>query len=75
MNYRVLDEIAQRETIEVSDDEFKQELTRLANNNGQTVSATRAQLAKEDKIELLKVGLRRDKTIDFVLSHATIITV
>ena len=71
----VLDEIAQRETIEVSDDEFKQELTRLANNNGQTVSAIRAQLAKEDKIELLKVGLRRDKTIDFVLSHATIITV
>jgi len=71
----VLDEIAQRETIEVSDDEFEQEITRLANNNSRTVSATRAQLDKEGKIGLLKVGLRRDKTIDFVLSHATIVTV
>ena len=71
----VLDEIAQRETIEVSDNELEQEITRLAKNNNRTVSATRAQLEKESKMGLLKVGLRREKTIDFVLSHATIITV
>ena len=70
----VLDEVAQREALEVSDEEVEQELSRYAERLGRTPAAVRAQLEQDDGIARLGEGLRREKTIDLLLSRATIVT-
>ena len=71
----VLDEVARRESLTVSDDDVERELTRYAERLGRTPAAVRAQLEKDDGIARLSEGLRREKAIDFLLSRATIVTV
>jgi trigger factor len=71
----VIDEIAKSEQIAVDDAEIATEIERQAERNGRTTSATRALLEKEGGIDRLVTGLRREKTIDFVLSEATAVTV
>jgi trigger factor len=70
----VLDEIAKLEGIEVTEDEIDREIERQATRSERTVSAARAVLEREGGLASLAVGLRREKTIDFVLTHATIVT-
>ena len=70
----IIDEIAKREEINVDDSEIEQELSRQAERAGRTVSATRSLLEKEGGLSLLASGLRREKTIDFLLTEATIVT-
>ena len=70
----VLDEVARRESLTVSDDEVEQELTRYAKRLERTPAMVRAQLEKDDGIARLSEGLRREKAIDFLLSRATIVT-
>ncbi len=71
----LLDEIARRETIAVSDEDVDQEIARFAERLGQTPAATRAQLEKDDGIAALAEGMRREKTVEFLLSRATIVAV
>ena len=68
----VLDEIARRERTEVASDEVEQEIARYAERSGRTPAAVRAALEKEGGLSRVSAGLRREKTIDFVLSRATI---
>jgi len=68
----VLDEVARRQQLSVSDEEVEQEMTRYAERSGRTVSAVRAQLEKEGAISRLYAGLRREKAVDFLLACATI---
>jgi trigger factor len=68
----VLDEVARREQLSVSDAEVEQEMTRYAERSGRTLSAVRAQLEKEGAISRLYAGLRREKAVDFLLACATI---
>jgi len=68
----VLDEIARRERLEVTGDEIDRELERYAERSGRTPAAVRAALEKEGGLSRVSAGLRREKTIDFVLSRATI---
>ena len=70
----VLDEVARRESLTVSDDDVEQELSRYAERLERTPAMVRAQLEKDDGIARLSEGLRREKAIDFLLSHATIVT-
>ena len=70
----VLDEVARRESLTVSDDDVEQELTRYAERLGRTPAAVRGQLEKDGGIARLSEGLRREKAIDFLLSRATIVT-
>ena len=70
----VIDEIARKEALTVEDAELDQEVARQAEGAGRTASAARALLEKEGGIGRLKDGLRREKTIDFVLNEATIVT-
>ena len=70
----VLDEVARRESLTVSDDEVEQELTRYAERLERTPTMVRAQLEKDGGIARLSEGLRREKAIDFLLSRATIVT-
>jgi trigger factor len=69
----VLDEIARREALGVSDEEVEAEVGRFAERSGRTPAAVRARLEKEGGIGRLYTGLRRDKTVDFLRSRATIV--
>jgi trigger factor len=67
-----LDEIARREQLVVSDDEVEQEIGRYAERTGRTAPAVRAALEKEGGLSRVRSGLRREKSIDFVMSRAKI---
>jgi len=69
----VLDEVARRENIMVSNDEIEAEIARYAERTGRTPAAVRARLEKEGGIGRVYAGLRRERAIDFLLSRATIV--
>ena len=68
----VLDEITRREQIGVSDEEIAREVDRYAERTGRTPAAVRAALEREGGISRVAAGLRREKSIDLVMSRATI---
>jgi trigger factor len=69
----VLDEVARRENVSVSNEEVEAEIARYAERTGRTPAAVRARLEKEGGIGRLYAGLRRERAIDFLLSRATIV--
>jgi len=68
----VLDEVARREQLEVTDAEVEQEIERYAERTGRTAAAVRAALEKEGGLSRIYTGLRREKSIDFLMARATI---
>ena len=68
----VLDEIAKRENVAVSDDDLNTELERYAAQTGHTVASIRARLQKDGELGRLAAGLRREKAVSLVISKATI---
>ena len=66
-----LDEVARREHLTVSEQELNAEVERYAERSGRAAAAVRAKLEKEGGIARLYSGLRREKTVDFLLSKAT----
>ena len=68
----VLDEITRREKLEVSDAEVEAEVVKYAERTGRTPAAVRAALEKEGGLSRIYAGLRREKSVDFVIAHATI---
>jgi trigger factor len=69
----VLDEVARREGLTASDAEVDAEVQRYAERTGRSVPAVRARLEKEGGLGRLHSGLRREKTVNFLLSKATVI--
>jgi trigger factor len=67
----VLDEVARRENIAVSEPDVLAEVERYAERTGRTPAAVRARLEKEGGLGRLYAGLRRERTVDFLLSRAT----
>jgi trigger factor len=68
----VLDEVTRREQLEVTDEEVEREVSRYAERSGRTPAAVRAALEKEGGLSRVYAGLRREKSIDFAMSRATI---
>jgi trigger factor len=68
----VLDAIARRENLVVTEQEIDQEIERFATRAGRTPAALRAQFEKEGGIGRLVAGLRREKAVDLALSRARI---
>ena len=68
----VLDEVTRREQIEVTDEEVDREVATYAERTGRTPAAVRAALEKEGGLSRIAAGLRREKSIDFVMSRAKI---
>jgi len=68
----VLDEVAKRDNIAVTDDDLDAELQRYAEQTGHSVPSIRARLQKDGELGRLAAGLRREKTIAHVLSKANI---
>jgi trigger factor len=67
-----LDEVARRERLEVQPAEVEQEVARYGERTGRTAAAVRAALEKEGGLSRVYTGLRREKSIDFVMARATI---
>ena len=70
----VLDEISRREHVTVSDEDVEKDVAQYAERSGRTPAAVRARLEKEGALSRLAEGLRREKTIDWVLSRANVST-
>ena len=70
----VIDEIARKESLTVKEAEIEAELQRQAERAGRTPSAAKALLEKDGGMVKLKEGLKREKTIDFILKEATVVT-
>jgi trigger factor len=68
----VLEEVTRREQITVSEEEVEQEVGRYAERTSRTTAAVRAALEKDGGLSRVSAGLRRDKSIDFVMARATI---
>jgi trigger factor len=68
----VLDEVARREHLEVTNAEVDEEIERYAERTGRTPAAVRAALEKEGGLSRIYMGLRREKSIDFLMARATI---
>jgi trigger factor len=70
----VLDEISRRENIEVTEDDLAAEIARFAERSGRTPTAVRARLEKEDGLDRVRSGIRREKTMSWVLEKVTVVT-
>jgi trigger factor len=68
----ILDEVARKESIEVSEGEIEKEIERYAQRSARTPAAVRAALEKEGGISRIYAGLRREKSVDYVMARATI---
>jgi trigger factor len=67
-----LDEVARRESLDATAAEIDQEVERWAAGAGRTPAAVRAALEKDGGISRIAAGLRREKSIDFLRTRATI---
>ena len=67
----VLDEVARRENITVAEADVTAEVERYAERTGRTPAAVRARLEKEGGLGRLYAGLKRERTVDFLLSRVT----
>jgi len=56
----------------VTDAELEQEVARYAERTGRTAAAVRAGLEKEGGLSRISSGLRREKSIDFLMARAKI---
>lgn len=68
----VLDEVARREQITVTDEDLDTELQRYAEQTGNSVPSIRARLQKDGELGRLAAGLRREKAVTHVMSKAQI---
>jgi trigger factor len=69
----VLDEVARREHLDPTAEEIDREISGYAERMGRTPAAIRAALEKEQGLGRIAGSLRRDKSVDFLLSRATIL--
>lgn len=66
-----LDEVARREHIAATEEDIDAEVERYAERSGRSAAVVRAKLEKEGGIARLYSGLRREKTVNLLLSKAT----
>jgi trigger factor len=69
----VLDEIARREDIGVSEADIETELEKYSARSGMTVSALRDQLEQDDSLGRLVAGLKREKALNQVLKQVRVV--
>jgi trigger factor len=69
----VLDQVARKESLAVTEAEIEQEIGRFAEGTGRSPAAVRAALEKDGALSRVHAGLRQEKSIDFVLARATIV--
>jgi trigger factor len=68
----ILDKIAKAENLTVDDAEVDDKIMEMAREMGQTPAAVRDFYNNDNRMEGLREGLSSEKTLRFVLDHATI---
>lgn len=71
-NHLILNKIAQKEQIEISEEEINDELKSIAKQNNVPLSKVIQSVNKEGKREEIKDNIRLRKTVDFLMKHAII---
>jgi trigger factor len=71
----MLDEVARLEAVEVPDEAVEAELKKFAELSGRSVGAVRARLAEDGGLARLRAGLRRDRSVELLMTRATILEV
>jgi trigger factor len=66
----LLDRIADKENIQVSDEEIDKEVQALAEQSGQTADSIRARLTKDGAIERIRNRIRNDKALEFLYTKS-----
>jgi trigger factor len=69
----MLDEIARRENIEASEEDLDKEVERFGERAGRTAAAVRARLDKEGALPRIRAGIRREKTLAWLIEKAVIV--
>ncbi len=70
----VIGKIAEKEKIEVTEDELNQELEAYAAGTQQDIAQLRARLTKEDALDSIKEQIRNRKALDLVIASANLQT-
>ncbi len=68
----VLDAIARQEGLEVSEEEIDSEIQKIAEGTSKSAASLRAQLEKEQRIQVFREHLRQNKALDFIYRNANI---
>ncbi|HEX4459711.1 MAG TPA: trigger factor [Polyangia bacterium] len=68
----LIDAIAEKEKVEVSDADMEKRLAEMAASRDKSVPRLKAELQKEGRLESLKHQLREEKTLDLLLGRAKI---
>lgn len=68
----VVDEIARREQVEVTEDDLEQEIARFAERSGRTPAAVRARLEQDHALDRIRAGIRREKTMTRLIEKANV---
>ncbi|PYT54226.1 MAG: trigger factor [Acidobacteria bacterium] len=71
----IIDRVASKENIDVTDEEVTHELEHMAEHSGESAEAIRARLTKQGALDRMKAKLRSDKTLDWLAQNAKIKTV
>jgi len=66
----LLDKIAEKENIEVSDEEVEREIAAVARQSNQSVEAVRSRLTEDGALDRIRNRIRSEKTLDFLYSRS-----
>src|SRR5262249_55234444 len=68
----LLDAIATQEKVEVTDADLEKYLAEQAQKQNKSVPRLKAELQKEERLDIVRFELRKEKTLDLLLSRAKI---
>jgi trigger factor len=68
----VLDEIARREGLSAGEEDVAAEVEKFAERTGRTAAAVRARLEKEGGLSRIESGIRREKTVAWLIEKAQV---
>ncbi|HYL62456.1 MAG TPA: trigger factor [Candidatus Methylomirabilis sp.] len=71
----IIDRIATKENIDVTDEDVQHELEHMAEHSGESAEAVRARLTKQGALDRMKAKLRSDKTLDWLAQNSKVRTV
>jgi trigger factor len=67
-----VDEVARRESIDATDEDVDQEIEKFAGRAGRTPAAVRARLEKDGAMDRIRAGVRREKTMAWLIEKANV---
>lgn len=69
----ILDFVAKKEGIAITDEDLEAKYQELADQRGQTVEAIRGYFVKDDAVDELRARLLEEKTLDWLLERASLV--